>query len=166
MDIRKTNRDAILEEWNLTNEAAKLLQLIEKELEIEKDEVYKKWYIAMLPAAWRPSSQIPTNQETMEMLIQLQPILVEISEKASQTYVKVDEPLQLLQYDTLQNVHKSPCWEMILNHQVDYDLLQVRELIAFLAEVQLTLTEALTLEEKLLNQGIALNIEEQIRKEN
>lgn len=165
MDSRKTNINAIRDTLSLANDASKLLQTIEQELEKEKDEIYKKWYIAILPAAWRPN-QVEKNETTVQALSELQLLLLRFQKKAEEVYVKVEEPLEMVQYDSIKNLYKNnSSWKWIQPHQDIYDLIKIRELSAFIAEVQLTLTQAEAEEEKFLTQNIPLELEQSIRKE-
>lgn len=166
MDIREINCNAIREELNLANEAAKLLQIIEQELQEENNEIYKKWYIAILPSAWRPSSHIPEKDATVKALMCLQTILVSFCERAKTVYVKLDEPLSVVEYDSIAHLYeKQSCWKWIGNNQIEYDWAKIRELSAFVADVQLTLTNAEIKEKKLCEQKIPLEIEASMRRE-
>lgn len=166
MDIRETNRNAIREELNLANEAAKLLQIIEQELQEENNEIYKKWYIAMLPSSWRPNSRIPEKDVTVKALMQLQTVLVKFCQKAKNVYVKLDEPLSVIEYDSLEHLYETDaCWQWIGENQIEYDWVKIRGLSAFVADAQLTLTKAESEEGKLCDQKVPLEIETSVRRE-
>ncbi|MGN0298609.1 MAG: hypothetical protein ACI4C1_05420 [Lachnospiraceae bacterium] len=164
MDSRKENYIKIENILKLVNDIAELLCSIEQELEQEKNKIYSKWYIALLPADWRPKKG-QTNINALEDLNQLKNWLLQFSQKATCVYIKVNEPLDLVEYDNLKNIYAEHiCWKWIDEQQDIYDLLKIRELSEFISEVQLTLHDAAAEEEKLVKQQIPFNLSECVRK--